>query len=147
MLQVDKTVNLMLQLNFMLHEENNNVILSPFGLEIFTFNILSGITGKCYDEACNVLFGTEVQFEDVVEAIRCYKMLITYIKNMKDIDFHMKNMVYVSNKFNPLDTYVEFVQTFLDTCVKKIDFNDKNNPVKQIVIQDTKYSIWKFPFF
>lgn len=123
----------MLRVQRLLFNESDNLTLSPFALEIITFAIISAIDGKSYEELIQAIYGTDVQFADVVEAIRCYKPVVELVRQT---EVHFQSNVYLPEKFDPKPQYVEFVKSFLDTVVKSIKFDERT--INDVVAEDMK---------
>lgn len=138
MYQIDKSYNLLFKMQNLLYRELSNLIISPISLEMLSFSILHGIGGKCLDEFILCLFGKEVSSGDVTESIHHFKVILNHINTIQNVDFQMNNFIYVSDKFELIPSYIDFVCNNLNTRVKQINFADESLGLYSIIDQDIR---------
>lgn len=139
MIQFDKAVNLMLKIQCSVYKEAQNLVLSPYALEVLAFTIMSGTSGQCLDELSTFLFGETIPYTDLVDTIRSYKLIMVQIGSITaGTTLRMNNLIYIHDTFPLNSSFEDFTSTCLETRVRKINFEDGKTEIVKVIEEDIK---------
>ena len=138
MFEVEKITNFMLTLQSFIYREHTNLIMSPFSLELIFYNLLYGITGPSFEELVSKVFHENMDIDSMIEAVRSSDVVIDAIKSEQNVSFRIFNLIYLSEKYTVIPSFVEFVSTNLDTKLKLLNYQDVNLNLHSIIEEDIK---------
>lgn len=138
MFEVEKITNFMLTLQSFIYREHTNLIMSPFSLELIFYNLLYGITGPSFEELVSKVFHENMDIDSMIEAVRSLDVVIDAIKSEQNVSFRIFNLIYLSEKYTVIPSFVEFVSTNLDTKLKLLNYQDVNLNLHSIIEEDIK---------